>query len=349
MNVDRLELTGQAVPVVEDVESSPGSAGAAEFDISPNGALVYLRRQNGRQTLIWLDSMGYTQPLRSVAADYEGPRFSPDGKRLAVPVVEAGNTDVWVYEWERDTMTRLTSDPGFDGWPVWSPSGRHIVFTSGRHGGAWNLYWMRADGTGEAVRLTESKESQFPGSFSPDGKRFAFGETNPQTNFDLWTLRLEEPESDRPKPGKPEPFLVTPFAEDSPMISPDGRWLAYVSDESGNKQVYVRPFPGPGGKWQISTGGGDIPVWSRKAQALFYRSLEGMMVSSYTAMGEAFAASRPSLWAEKKNLRSYDLSPDGKRFATVQAEASEQKGPANVTFLLNFFDELRRRAPAGGK
>ena len=164
------------------------------------------------------------------------------------------------------------------------------------------MYWMRADGAGEAVRLTESKNPQFAFSFSPDGKRLAFAEVDPHTNVDLWTLPLEGAESDHPKAGKPEPFLVTPFNEMVPMISPDGHWLAYYSDESGRDEVYVRPFPGPGGKWQISTAGGDKPVWSKKAHELFYRSGEGMMVASYTTNGEAFVAEQTPVVGREKGF-----------------------------------------------
>jgi serine/threonine-protein kinase len=262
-------------------------------------------------------------------------------------LVEGGNANLWVYERERDTITRLTFRAGFDAFPVWAPDGTHIVFASTRYGGAANLYWMRADGAGEAVRLTESKNGQFPYSFSPDGTRIAFVEMSAQTNFDLWTVPLKERESDDPKPGKPEPFLVTPFNESVPMISPDGRWLAYSSDESGQFELCVRRFPGPGGKWQISSTGGDLPIWSKKGQELFYRSSEGIMVASFTANGDSFVASKPRLWTGKKDLGDiYDLAPDGKRFALLQPEASEQNGPPHGTVLLNFFDELRRRAPA---
>jgi eukaryotic-like serine/threonine-protein kinase len=300
--------------------------------------------------LVWLDSAGQTHPIRAIAAEYYGPiRSSPDGTRFAVSIVERGNANIWVYEWERDTITRLTFTPGFDGLPVWSPDGKHIAFTSRRAGMA-NLYWMRADGAGKTVRLTESKNIQSAWSFSPDGKRLAFQEADSRTNFDLWTLPFEEVESDHPKPGKPEPFLVTPFNEFAPMISPDGRWLAYYSNESGRDEVYVRPFPGPGGKWQVSIAGGDHPVWSRKKAELFYRGREGMMVASFTANVEAFAAGKPRLWAANENLGAYfALAPDGTRFALLQPEEPEKKGPTHVMFLLNFFDELRRRAPPGKK
>jgi serine/threonine-protein kinase len=206
---------------------------------------------------------------------------------------------------------------------------------------------MRADGAGAAIRLTESKNSQTPYSFSPDGKWLAFDETSDQTNTDLWILPLEGLESDHLKPGKPEPLLVTPADEYGPMISPDGRWLAYTSTESGHYEVYVRRFPGFEGKWQISTGGGQFPVWSKKTPELFYRSDEGMMVAGYTVSGGAFVAGKPRFWGEKKDLSVwFDLAPDGKRFAVVHEAATEQKGPTHVTFLLNFFDELRRRSPA---
>lgn len=348
MDLRRLKLTGSAVPVLEDVVSS--RSGFAQVDFSRNGMLVYVRGKAARHTLVWLDSAGQTKALRTTPAQYSGPvRFSPDGKRLAVVLMEGGNTNVWVYEWERDTITRLTF-ARYDSWPVWSTDGKHIAFSSTRDGGGPNLYWMRADGAGEAVRLTESKNPQLAYSVAPDGKRLAFYEVSPQTGPDLWTLPLEEVQSDHPKAGKPQPFLVTPANEASPMISPDGRWLAYQSDESGRNEVYVRRFPGPGGKWQISTEGGERPTWSRKKSELFYRSGEGVMVTSYAANGEALVPGKSRLWVAKKDVGEYfGLAPDGERFAMAQEEGFEKYGSAHVTFLLNFFDELRRKVPLSGK
>ena len=328
MDVKRLELTGPAVPVVEEV-ASDGVNQFAHVNFSQNGTLAYVRGKAARQTLVWMDRAGQTQPLRVTPAQYKGPiRFSPDGKRLAMGVQEGGKANIWVYEWARDIMTRLTFTDGFDFSPVWSTDGKHIVFTSSRHRDTRgnNLYWMRADGAGEALRLTTSDNDHFPFSLSPNGNHVAFLEKSPKTGYDLWTLPLEDIESDHPKPGKPEPFLVTPFNEDEPMISPDGRWLAYISNESGRNEVYVRPFPGPGGKWQISTTRGDRPVWSKKSPELFYQSGEGVMVASYTTNGEAFVASKPRLWAEKKDLGDYfDLAPDGKRFAVVRQRRRSSK------------------------
>jgi serine/threonine protein kinase/Tol biopolymer transport system component len=347
MDLKRLELTGPVAQVVENEVTGDG------FDInfSRNGTLVYVAEKASKQTLMWLDGAGHTQPLRAAKAKYFGAlSFSPDGKRLAVGIEQDGNADLWVYEWERDSIIRLTFTPGIDGAPVWSSDGKHILFTSTRHGGPQNLYWMRADGAGEVVRLTESKNMQLPSSFSPDGKHLAFQELDPQMNWDLWTLPLEEVESDHPKPAKPEPFLITPFNEWFPKISPDGQWLAYNSNESGRLEIHVRRFPGPGGKSQISTDGGNLLDWSKKRQELYYLTDQGIMVANYTTRGEAFVPAKPRLWAEKKDLSFFvDLTPDGKRFAIVQEVESKEKSATHVMFLLNFFDELRRRAPAGGK
>jgi Tol biopolymer transport system component len=347
MDVKRMELTGPAVQVVDEV-AGDSRYGFAPVDVALNGTLAYVREKGiVRQTLVWLDGTGRIKPLRAVARNYLTLAFAPDGKRLAVVMNVDGNFDVWVCEWKRDVMTRLTFASGVDYAPVWTPDGKHLVIASERHGGVPNLYWTRADGAGEAVRLTESKSRQNPMSFSPDGKRLAFQEESSQTQWDLWTLPLEEVESDHPKPGKPEPFLVTQYNEGHPMISPDGRWLAYGSDESGSDEVYVRRFPEAGGKLQISTSGGRCPVWSKKGQELFYGSDQGIVAVNYTTRGEGFVASKPRLWAEKKDLGSFDLSPDSQQFAVVQEVESKEKSPIHVTFLLNFFDELRRKVPAG--
>jgi serine/threonine-protein kinase len=347
MDLRRMELTGPLVQVVENVDD--GFA----IDSSQSGTLVYVPDKSSKQMLVWLDSAGHTEPLRTAAAKYFWTtcRLSPNGKRLAASIMQDGNADLWVYELERDTLTRLTSTPSNDSSPVWAPDGQHIAFSSTMHGGAENIYWVRADGTGNMVRLTESKNTQFPCSLSPDGKRLAFQELNPRTNWDLWTLPLEEVESDHPKIRKPEPFLVTPSNEWFPMISPDGKWLAYNSNEAGRLEVQVRGFPRPEGKWQVSTAGGGFPVWSRTAAELFYRDDEVVMVTNYRAVGEAFLAAKPRVWVEKENLGGFgfDLASDGKRFVVVQEAESKEKGPCHLTVLLNFFDELRRRAPAGGR
>jgi eukaryotic-like serine/threonine-protein kinase len=249
--------------------------------------------------------------------------------------------DLWVYEWQKNVMSRLTTDPSAEAFPTWAPDGRHIAYASGAAG----LRWIRSDGSTRVVVMTPSLVQE-PFSFSPDGKWLAFAERNSTGDWDLWLLPLANPAADDPKPGKPKPFLQTPFNESHPMISPDGKWLAYQSDESRRDEVYVRPFPDSGRKWQISTGGGTSPVWSKTQKVLFYRGNEGVMAVDYAVRQGEFTASQPTLRAPFRNLDPfYDVSPDGKRFAITQDVAQDQRASTHVNFLLNFSDELRRRVP----
>jgi eukaryotic-like serine/threonine-protein kinase len=214
---------------------------------------------------------------------------------------------------------------------------------------------VRSDGSGEAQRLTDGKVLELPYSFSPDGKRLAFQQSGGAGSWDVLTAPVEaDPARGASgfRLGKAELFLGTPFFEVYPAFSPDGRWLAYVSNESGTNEVYVRPFPGPGGRWQISTGGGRFPLWSRDGRELFFETPDQhVMAASYTAKGDSFAAGKPRMWPvvrlhDANAFSTYDLAPDGKHLAAILAEAGGQSGPTHLTFLLNFFDELRRRAPA---
>ena len=307
-----------------------------------------------------MDSTGKTQPLLAAPGQYYTPRFSPDGKRLALAVGSERGSDIQVYDWQRDTMTRLTfTQTNFS--PVWTPDGKHIVFQS-QSPGANSIRWIRADGAGEAQLLLESKGDLRPYSFSPDGKRLAFAESGVDTGLDLWTLPLDVSDPEHPKPGKPELFLRTPFDEQEPAFSPDGRWIAYTSNESGRNEVYVRPFPGGApsgsGKWQISTGGGLHPIWSRNGRELFYESLDNqIMVAAYTAKADSFAADKPRPWSNtqiREPRRNMEPGPGAGRQALrgvsqTRGGNGEQKGSVHVTVLLNFFDELRRRVPPGGK
>jgi hypothetical protein len=186
-------------------------------------------------------------------------------------------------------------------------------------------------------------------------ERLACFEQNPDTGFDLWTLPLDLTDPDHPKPGKPEPFLSTPANEILPRFSPDGRWIAYRSDESGtNDEIYVRPFPnGSGGRWQISTGGGLYAFWSNNGRELFYETTDNrIMVVDYTVNSDSFVPGKPRPWSDRQLFYAgsphLDLAPDGKRFAVLALPETPpgEKGSVHVTMLLNFFDELRRRIPA---
>ncbi|MEK7404940.1 MAG: hypothetical protein AAB225_07515, partial [Acidobacteriota bacterium] len=290
--------------------------------------------------------------LPAKPGNYLAPRLSPDGKRLAVIRYEAGDQVLWVYEWQRNIMNRLAVTPDRDDSPVWSPDGRHIALRSGRV-----IHWIRADGSSKPKRLTDSKNWQSPFSFSPDGKRLAFVEFTDETRWDIWTLPLAGDDSDDPRPGKPELFLRTRFTEYAPAFSPDGRWLAYTSNESGSFEVYVQPFPHGGVKWQVSSAGGGAPVWSRTRPELLYLMPDNrIMAVTYSAKGDAFIPETRRVWSEKRLAPipawwNFDLAPDGNRVIALMPPpgAEEEKPQTRLTFLLNFFDELRRRVPAGGK
>jgi Tol biopolymer transport system component/predicted Ser/Thr protein kinase len=349
--LDRLEVRGTPTPLLEQIAYSSAN-GFAQFEFSRNGTLVY--RQGigggGMVTLQWLEGGHNTQSLLAKPGYYMRPHVSPDGQRLAMDIAEGSDSDVWVYDWQRDTTTRLTFGGG-KGFvqPVWSPDGRYIVGKTNE-----GMAWIRADGASKPQSLTKTKNPQFPWSFSPDGKRLAYGETTAANGYEVWTLPVES-NGFGLRAGKPEPFVQSPFDERQPAFSPDGRWLSYTSNESGVYQVYVRAFPDKGGKWQISNAGGTWLEWSRNGRELFFRTLDNrIMVASYTVKGDSFAADKPRVWSEKQladfgpAVPNYDLAPDGKRIAALMpVEAPDaQKAQNHVIFLENFFDELRRRVPA---
>jgi serine/threonine protein kinase/Tol biopolymer transport system component len=350
---NRLELTGGGVPVVEAVLSSNAN-GSAQYAISDSGRLVHVSGATASSAapIFWLDASGKTTSLRQTPADWSSPAFSPDGTRLAMDISDGTQTDIWVYDWARDTLSRLTFDKADDLRPTWSPDGRRIVFASKRGDkGEQNLYWQRADGTGEVQQLTEGSNVKYGGSFDPSGKHLAYTEIRPGTSSDVMILPLEGDEATGWKPGKATAFLSAPYVEGSPQFSPDGRWIAYLSNESGRNELYVRPFPGPGGKWQISNGDADDPSWSRTKREIFFLAAGTLhlMRSVYTVEGDSFRAEKPTQWSDtvvggrpRPPSRDLDLHPDGQRFAIA---AGAQGGNANldkVVLTLNFFDELKR-------
>jgi serine/threonine protein kinase/Tol biopolymer transport system component len=355
-DLDRLETRGTAVPVLDGI--AQGQDGLAHLDFSRSltgpGALVYRKSSGGgpqMSTIQWLDGAGKKEPLLAKPGNYRDPRLSPDGRRLALSVGEGGRQDIWVYDLQRDAMTRLTVDGSYIS-PIWSPDGQYIVFTSY----AGPLFWTRADGGGQPQAMTEGKNPQRAFSFSPDGQRLAYQElSGPGTSsMKIWTLPVAE-DGGQFRAGKPELFVGTEGFALDPEFSPDGRWLAYESGERGSaREVFVRAFPAPasgqGGRWQISNGGAQFPVWSRNGHELLYWSGDRIMAVSYTVKGEVFVPEKPRVWVSKLGgSPAFDLAPDGKRIAVVtpveSAEAPKQEH--DVVFIENFFDELRRRAPTG--
>jgi Tol biopolymer transport system component len=348
---DTLDVRGTPTPLLEGVSYSAAN-GAGQFDLSRGGTLVYRSGAagGGLTTLQWLDGAGKLQPLVVKPGIYSAPHVSPDGKLVALSVGGGNGSDIWTYDWQRDAMSHLTFGDGAYSFPVWSPDGRYVVFHADS-----GIFWTRADGAGKPQPLTQNKQGQFPWSFSPDGKRLAFAEVSPKASqLDIWTVPVEN-EGGQLRSGKPEIFLSTPANELYPAFSPDGRWIAYRSFESGISEIYVRAFPDNGGKWLISNNGGIFAVWSRSGRELFYRTDDQrIMVVTYTTNGDSFVPDKPRLWSDKRLVetatsQNADIAPDGKRFAVlVPAEGQDaQQAQNHVIFLENFFDELRRRVPAG--
>ena len=335
-----LEVTGESVPLLEGVRQDPSEA--VDYSFSSNGTLVYVPggESERRRNLVWVDRQGAVEPLGTPPrANYNYPRLSPDGERLVV----SDDNDVWAYDLSRPTLTRLTFE-GTNSQMLWTPDGRHVTFRSIR-AGVQNIFWKLADGSDAAERLTTNEFRKNPGSWSPDGQILAFyqfsGVGGP-ADRDIWVLPLE---GDR----QPQPFLQTQFNEGAPTFSPDGHWLAYVSDESGRTEIYVRPFPDPGGKWQISTEGGAEPVWARNGE-LFYRNGDQMMAVEITTE-PSFSAGTPLLLFEGSYRCTagftvvYDVTPDGQRFLMIKTERPGLGEQAQIHVVENWFEELKRVVP----
>jgi serine/threonine-protein kinase len=350
-DLDKLETHGTAVPVLDDVDYLP-ETGTGQFDFSwapsGHGTLVYRKASggaSGMMTLQWVDPTVRREPLRAKSGVYQDPSLSPDGKRVALTAGEGKDKSVWVYEPQRDAMTHLSFGGGPHYNPIWSPDGQYVVFTSAGSG----IVQARADGSNQPQALTQSKATQEPQSFTPDGKRLAYNDFGTGRS-QIWTVPLEE-QGGQLKAGKPEQFLKSGFFDYVQAFSPDGRWLAYHSNESGKSEVYVRAFPPPssgqGGRWQISSSGGAFPHWSRNGHDLLYQSGDQIMAASYTVKGDTFVAEKPRVWIAKLGGTEWDLAPDGKRVLVLTpAESAEAPKPEHeVVFLENFFDYLRQRVP----
>ncbi len=315
--------------------------GTVEYGFSGLGSLVYIPGPAGepQHRLVWLDRKGVEEPLAAPLRNYYRPRLSPDGQRIAAHIRGESN-DVWVYDIAGQTLTRVTFE-GNNQFPIWTPDGKRVTFRATR-GGTRNVWWKPVDGSGTEEQLTSGDHNQTPHSWSPDGQVLFYNDSDPVKRDGIWVLPLEGERQARP-------FFQTPFREVAAHISPDGQWLAYVSDESGRYEVYVQPFPGPGGKRQVSTEGGEEPVWARNGRELFYRSGNKMMAVDIQTQ-PTFSAGKPRLLFEISpslltfSLGAFDVTPDGQRFLMVKL--SEQELPATqLTVVLNWFEELKRLVP----
>jgi eukaryotic-like serine/threonine-protein kinase len=345
-DLDTLTVTGAPILVVRDVTTAP-QYGSAAFGVAHDGSLLYAAGEEWvpRNRLVWVDRSGKMQPATEDRRAVFFVRLSPDEKLLAAAVDSAMNEE-WIYDLVRGTSRRLPS--GWDNWEaIWTRDGRQLTFSSSRGGGPDSLFLQAADGSGEAERLTTAEHVQLAGSWSPNGHVLAFTEVDPATGFDIWVL-VREPDA------KPKVFLRTHFNEWSPQFSPDGRWLAYVSDESRHVEIYVQPFPGPGTRFQVSIGGGEDPVWAR--DGIYYRRGADLMVAGVTTTA-GFSAGQPRLLFRVPPvsklaglfapwLGSFDVAPDGRRFVMIVPD--ESRPPATeLTLVQNWFAELKAKVPTG--
>jgi serine/threonine-protein kinase len=338
----RLELAGPAVPVVNEI-APDASTGAGHFDFSQTGTLVYRAAAVApNRPLIWIDRSGATAPLLPAGARYQSLALSPDGERVAVAVAAGSGSDLYVYERSSGATKRLTSNGQGNAQPVWAPDGRHIAFSCATANGR-ALAWIRSDG-GEPQQLLENRNAIVPSSFSPDGRMLAYDEQDVRGALQIWLLPLDTADPDHPRPLQPR-AMPSIFNELEPAISPDGKWIAYTSSESVMPAIFVRPFPGGPGKWQVSKDSGRYALWSRTGPELIYLAADGRIVSvKFSIRGGAFHADSPHPWENGQVAaaggRSFDMAPDG-RLAMVAKMGAEPS--LHVTFVLNFFEELRNR------
>jgi serine/threonine-protein kinase len=341
MDPSRMELTGAAVPVLEDVSYESGT-GTAAFTFSRSGIFAYVAVDpNDRMRPIGvLDEKGKMELLPVPKARFGNPRISPDGKRLAVTIEEGSSANIWIYEFATQRLARFPFPNGGSERPLWTPDGKYLAFFSDARTPGPGIYLMRADGTGTPQRLVEGPDLILS-SFSSDSGRLNYHlEQGPKRGS--WMLPLDWSDAAHPKPGISERF----DAGILPVFSNDQQWVAYEGSVAGTPELFVMPRPGPGGPWQISAGGVS-PVWSRTVPEIFFQSVHDrtIMVTGYSTTGGSFSPAQPRPWNQMRaTMQGFDLMPDGKRVVIIPA--ADQKEPTHATFLLNFMDDLRRRIPA---
>ena len=344
-DLDRLEVKGGPVPVIEGVQQAA---------ISDSGTLVYIPETSSatasdQRTLVWIDRNGKEEPLGAPPNVYMYPKTSPDGTRVAL-TIRGANVDIWVWGLIRKTLTRLTFDEKAEIQSIWTPDSKQIVFASGETIPN-DVCWKAADGTGGVERLGSASDlALMPMSFSSDGKTLVVSETDVGTKWDIGILSME---GDHPR----KSLLHEKHLEIQPKVSPDGRWMAYTSDESGRNEVYVRPYPEVDkGKWQASTGSGNAPLWSPDGRELFYLSEENSVMAIAVETKPTFSLGTPKILFRSMNIGStpgegtpWDISADGKRFLMMKppgaaAPAADAPRP-KINIVVNWFEELKQRVP----
>jgi Tol biopolymer transport system component len=336
-------VSGDPVPVAEQIQYFP-QIFAGLFSASGSGSLLY-QNQGGSTLgrLVWFDRSGKSLGAIGTPADQANPRLSPDGRRVSVSITDArsGNVDIWSYDAAGGIPTRLTTDPAVDGTAIWSPDGAHIAYASMRRGRA-ELFEMSGDG-GDQRPVSASPPSQrtsYPTDWTPDGGRLLYRTGIATSNLELWLTPRDG--------GEPSPFIKASFGVSNGRFSPDGRFVAYASNESGRWEIYVAPFPGPGGNWKVSSEGGSEPEWRHDGRELFFLGANGYLMAVPLRLSPTFDAGEPKpLFLIRRrepvatlDLFSYDVSRDGQRFL-VNADAGEPT-TTPLTVVLDWAAGLKR-------
>ena len=343
-DLSRIELRGAPVPVQEGVVTTALTSGGAEYDVTPSGMLAYVpgNAKAPVRSLAWVDRSGNAKILPAPQRVYGAPHLSPDGKQLAFQINDGGDLAIWIYEFARNTLTRFTFGPTITTSPVWTPDGRRLIYNSRTTVGNPSFHWKLADGSSKDETLF-GNELNDPGvspiAVSPDGKILLFAGHSAAGEQAIEALSLDGS-------GKVQPFLQSSFNLSSPRFSPDGRWVAYMTDESGRREVCVQPFPGPGGKWMISTNGGEAPRWAPNGREIFYFEGDELM-SVDVETRPAFKAGTPHALfsaAGYVGYGNYDVAPDGQHFLMIKQE-DVSANPRELNVILNWSEELERRVP----
>jgi len=321
-------LTGNPLPLADEI--GVNAVGLADFSASNDGTLAYRSGQTGARRLLWRDRTGREVGQVGELAEYMNASISPDGQRVVVDVIDpdSSNIDLWIQDLERGVASRFTFDAGNDFSPAWSPDGSRIVFSSSRGEGSDALYWKDASGAGEAELLLALEEDIYAGAWTRDGGVLTYGVRSADTSWDIWALPMDGA-------GEPFPVLQSEFAEVRTSFSPDGRWMAYNSNESGDMEVYVSRFPGPGGKWQVSTNGGTEPYWSADGREIFYLDATENLVTVPVSTGATFKAGLPETLFDAglfplMTRRRYLVTDDSERFLILSPIVGESIQPISV-------------------
>ena len=360
-DVRTAQVTGPSVALVEGIMHGVNAGNASDetqvgqFAIASSGTMFYVLGgigPNREETLTWVDRTGAAKPLVDAPGrSFLNPHLSPDGRKIVTAIRRDGSrdTDIWLYDVSNGSSLRLTLDGG--GSPVWSPDGKRIVYASGTNS-ASNLYLIDGGGSGKPERLTTSEFSQTPASWAAGTNTIAFLQRPTPDTFGIYTLPMDGPDA-----GKPKLFLESRFALANPELSPDGRWMAYGSAESDTFEVYVQPYPGPGGKARISTAIGTEPIWTANGRELLFRGATATTMPVFSATIASlspFQANAPRVLFAAPNgvydrtgpVRGWDASADGQRLLMLRMNRTANKPVTTIHVVLNWTDELRRRVPS---